>query len=368
MDELRVDHRDHDDVGDRVRAVIAQPAPPLPGSGRTRERWRRLREEASVDVVVGRLAEAHWDADAILADLAADRPAAGEWWGVWAAEPPLPLVMADGDTGSVRLSGAKPWCSGAGWCSHALLTVRSADDPERRLLASVALDQPGVRVEDGPWHNAGMARSHTWTVHLDDAAAQIVGTGDDYLERPGFWHGGAGVAACWLGGAEAVARALAARPRDAHARAHLGAVDAALAGARWALDAAAEELDGASEEPFTLAEQAQRVDAARLRALRLRAIVESAAALTLERVGRALGAGPLCLDADHAQAVADLTVYLRQSHAERDLAGLGELASTRSPSELVAPRSPSELASPRSPSELASPRSPSERSESRSRP
>ena len=46
----------------------------------------------------------------------------------------------------------------------------------------------------------------------------------------------------------------------------------------------------------------------------------------LTHVGRALGAGPLCLDAVHAQRAADLPVYLRQSHAERDLAGLGALA------------------------------------------
>ena len=31
-------------------------------------------------------------------------------------------------------------------------------------------------------------------------------------------------------------------------------------------------------------------------------------------------------DATHAQRVADLTVYVRQSHAERDLAALGLLA------------------------------------------
>ncbi|MDQ2757232.1 MAG: acyl-CoA dehydrogenase, partial [Actinomycetota bacterium] len=42
-------------------------------------------------------------------------------------------------------------------------------------------------------------------------------------------------------------------------------------------------------------------------------------------VGRALGAAPLCLDAAHAQAVADVQVYVRQSHAERDLAALGAL-------------------------------------------
>ena len=40
-------------------------------------------------------------------------------------------------------------------------------------------------------------------------------------------------------------------------------------------------------------------------------------------VGRALGAGPLAHDREHATRVADLTVYLRQHHGERDLAALG---------------------------------------------
>jgi hypothetical protein len=51
--------------------------------------------------------------------------------------------------------------------------------------------------------------------------------------------------------------------------------------------------------------------------------VEHAVTTTLDRVGRALGPGPLAHDAEHAQRVADLTVYVRQSHAERDLAALG---------------------------------------------
>lgn len=45
----------------------------------------------------------------------------------------------------------------------------------------------------------------------------------------------------------------------------------------------------------------------------------------LDHVGRALGAGPLAHDADVAQRIADVTVYTRQCHAERDEAWLGEL-------------------------------------------
>jgi hypothetical protein len=45
----------------------------------------------------------------------------------------------------------------------------------------------------------------------------------------------------------------------------------------------------------------------------------------LDRTGRALGAGPLSRDEAHGRRVADLTVYLRQHHAERDLAALGRM-------------------------------------------
>jgi hypothetical protein len=65
---------------------------------------------------------------------------------------------------------------------------------------------------------------------------------------------------------------------------------------------------------------------AELRARRVRAIVEKAADEALIRTDRALGPGPLCLDERHARAVVDLSVYVRQSHAERDLAVLGSLA------------------------------------------
>jgi hypothetical protein len=65
---------------------------------------------------------------------------------------------------------------------------------------------------------------------------------------------------------------------------------------------------------------------AQLLARRVRAVVEHAADEAITRTGRALGPGPLCEDSGHAQRVADLSVYIRQSHAERDLAELGRCA------------------------------------------
>jgi hypothetical protein len=132
------------------------------------------------------------------------------------------------------------------------------------------------------------------------------------------------VAACWYGGARAVALALltAAAKRDLgpHALAHLGAVDLGLHTARAALVTAAGEIDADPDD--------RRGDGAR-RATRVRTLTEAVASDVLTRTGRALGAGPLGHDEAHSRAVADLTVYLRQHHAERDLERLGEMTVER---------------------------------------
>jgi hypothetical protein len=147
-----------------------------------------------------------------------------------------------------------------------------------------------------------------------------VGLSGGYTGRPGFAHGGAGVAACWFGGARAIGQALltAAAQRDLgpHATAHLGRVDLALTAAGTALHNAATEID---DDP------GDREGTARIRALRVKAIAEAAATEVMTCVGRALGAAPLCHDEAHSRRVADLTVYIRQHHAEKSLAELGSL-------------------------------------------
>ena len=49
---------------------------------------------------------------------------------------------------------------------------------------------------------------------------------------------------------------------------------------------------------------------------------EAAAQAVLEETGRALGATPFCRDAGFARAAADLPVFIRQSHGDRDDAAL----------------------------------------------
>ncbi|MEU3169549.1 hypothetical protein [Streptosporangium sp. NPDC006930] len=116
--------------------------------------------------------------------------------------------------------------------------------------------------------------------------------------------------------AETLLAAAAEREVGPHALAHLGAVDVALRTAKAALEEAADEIDA---DPRDLK------NAGRTRSLRLKTLVEAVATDVMGRVGRALGAGPLGHDAAHGRRVADLTVYLRQHHAERDLAALGAI-------------------------------------------
>jgi alkylation response protein AidB-like acyl-CoA dehydrogenase len=292
---------------------------PLPGSGSTSERWAAFADLAREDLSLARLGEGHADAVAILAELGGPQPEPGTRWGVWAANPPGPNVTASRRGGTWVLHGAKQYCSGARICTHALVTA-AAQDGER--LFAVATQE--LKPRKGTWPATGMAGSDTLDVGFPGVTAQPVGPPDGYTNRPGFSHGGVGVAACWYGGAQGVAQALlgvaAKRDIGPHALAHLGAVDIALLTARAALGQAADEIDA---DPGDLRGEGP------LRALRVRALTEAVATDVLARTGRALGAGPLGHDEAHSRAVADLTVYLRQHHAERDLARLGELVAER---------------------------------------
>ncbi|MGF6722341.1 alkylation response protein AidB-like acyl-CoA dehydrogenase [Paraburkholderia sp. GAS41] len=286
---------------------------PLPGSGRTLDRWRALAAVAARDLGLVKLFEGHTDALAILAELDGAAPPPASLWGVWAAEAPDARVVATpfGD-GQLQLSGTKAWCSGAQTVSHALVTAWLGDEP---VLASVALHQPSVSITTHHWHAVGMRATASGDVRFEQTRALQIGAPHGYVRRPGFWQGGAGIAACWYGAAAGVANMMAeaikARP-DAHRLAHMGAVEVALAGAAALLRATAAQIDA---HPGADAQSP---------AMRARLAVEAAATAVMGHAGRALGAAPLCRNERFARAMADLPVFLRQSHAERDLAALAE--------------------------------------------
>jgi alkylation response protein AidB-like acyl-CoA dehydrogenase len=310
-------------VGEDVAAALdlareAGQRLPMPGGGTTYRRWQLLAGLARANLTAARVVEPHVDALAILDEAeiltVADRDLT---WGVFAAEAPDTRLDASrtGD-GQVRLDGTKPWCSLAGLLDAALVTAHVGAE---RQLFRVNLRAPGVNVRaaDG-WVARGLRTVTSGAVDFDRVPAEAVGAPGWYLDRPGFAWGGAGVAACWYGGARALADALvqrAAKNDDPLLDLHVGTVDAALHAARVTLRDAAATIDaGSAAGP-----------AGRLVAERVRAVVTWSAELTLAHVGRALGPAPLAFDLVHAARVADLELYLRQHHGERDLALLGAL-------------------------------------------
>jgi alkylation response protein AidB-like acyl-CoA dehydrogenase len=289
---------------------------PMPGEGDTWQRWMALAAVGQFDLSLTKLYEGHTDALAILAELG-QATSGTDTWCVWAAEPPNCRAVLHRVDGKNTLSGRKCWCSGAATADYALLTCWTPEGTGP-LLARVKLDQQGVRVEHDQWKAVGMADSASLNVVLDHAVAEVVGDEGEYLSRPGFWHGGAGVAACWYGGALGIAKALRqsmlAQPAaiTPFKLASLGKASLALAETAAILRDAAVWIDANPAADASAIALAARLSA------------EKSARSVLTEVGTAMGATPFCLDGKFARAAADLPVFIRQCHGDRDYASLGE--------------------------------------------
>ncbi len=274
-----------------------------PGAGQTAERLAWLMGVSRRnDISVGRLAEAHVDAVSILHE-AGRAPVPGSTYGVWASSSPDEPRIVDG-----RLRGVKRFCSGVGLVDRALVTVTTGDDD-----VLVDVDVATITHEPGAWTSTALVDTATGDAVFDGQRvdpADVVGTTRWYLERPGFWHGACGPAACWAGGAvglvDAATRLL---DDDPHRSAHIGA----LVAAQWALtallDQAGDEID---RDPHDAGD-------AELRARSLRHVVERTCSDVADRFSRAFGPRPFVSDAAVAQRFADLHLYMRQHHAEREL-------------------------------------------------
>jgi len=172
------------------------------------------------DLSLVRLVEGHLDAAAILAELDGRDAVEAELLGVWAARPEE-LTAARHKNGWV-LRGSKPFCSGSTLLDAALVTATSEEGP--RLFV---VDATVARRCVGTWQPLGMADTRSETLEFDGifvGSEAAVGPPDGYVSRPGFGHGGCGVAACWWGGAVALLEDL---------RRHLEKRPDVLADAAW---------------------------------------------------------------------------------------------------------------------------------------
>ena len=299
----------------RVQQLLAGGARalPRPGQGQTARRHRALCDVGQSDLSVARIIEAHTDALAILEE-AGRRGSPASLYGVWASDGPASQVMATRLERGWRLEGTKQYCSGTSLVTDALVTAHHGGAV---LMFLVPMNTPGIRVEPSNWASAAMADTATAPVSFDGvvlAEDACLRDANWYLQRPGFWHGAIGPAACWAGGAMSLIHAARELDRrDPHTRAHLGAMEAAAWSLTALLDQAGIEID---QDPGDERHQARR------RALMVRHLVERTATEVLDRFGRATGPKLLAFDPQVARQHAALSIYIRQCHAERDLADI----------------------------------------------
>ncbi len=303
-----------EDLQDAFANVCATPLP-LPGSGGTAERHSSLFEVAKQDVSLAKLAEAHWDALAIFAE-AGRTPRPGALYGVWASEIPGRPLHVKGKT----LSGEKAFCTGYGLVQRALVTVGGDDG---RLLDVDVRPGPAIHASAAQWHTEAFRMTNTGAVRFDELPLEddaAIGAPGSYLSRPGFWHGACGPAACWAGGAAGLlAYADESKRNDPHTLVHLAGMHANVWAMRSLLRTAGEEIDAEPND----------VPAAQRRALTLRHLIEQLATDTLRRFARAYGPAPLAMQEHTARRFHEVEIFLRQSHAERDLETLATLIRAR---------------------------------------
>ncbi len=290
---------------------------PLPGRGSTAQRHLQLMKFGKRDLSLARLAEAHYDAVAILAEadcIATD----GAIYGVWASEIPGKGIELHRTREGLFVTGSKMFCSGAPLIDKVLVT---ATIPDHRLIAiDLRAHAQTIDIDDSAWMVRAFQETRTATVTFKNtpvSESDIIGPAGWYLKRPGFWHGACGPAACWAGGAEGlVDYALKQTRRDSHTLAHLGAMEASVWSMKSFLESAGRQIDECPHDSVG----AQR------RALIVRHIIEQACTDVLRRFARAYGPYPLSMSESISQRYEELDLYLRQSHAERDLEALAAVA------------------------------------------
>jgi len=289
---------------------------PHPGSGSTAKRLRGLWSLSRLHPVgVARLAEAHTDAMSILFE-SGRRPVPGALYGVWASQSSTKAVVFD--RSAARLDGTMDFASGCGIVDRALVTARTRSGTVL-IDVDVSLAQTTIEVDSSAWSTPALADTATGPITFDAHAARpvdVLGAPGWYLQRPGFWHGACGPAACWAGGASGLIESAADFvDDDPHKQAHHGALTAHDWTLTALLDDAGRQID---------ADPGDAPGCERL-ARSLRFAVAGICHDVIGRFGRAFGPRPHVGNARVAQRVIDLDLYVKQHHAERELPRLSQI-------------------------------------------
>lgn len=283
---------------------------PYPASGHTYQRWQLFAQIAGYDLSLAKLFESHHDALSILNELGYQDEIDDQTWAVWAADGgPAPVQVQNN-----YCNGIKNWCSGAEFIQKALMSYK--DKEGQAQLCIVDLAHPSVHVDLSHWQAVGMQGTQTAQVHFDNTPVIPIGLPNCYLERPGFWHGAAGVAACWYGAAVRLVsflhKSCTLNP-NAFKKMYLGELAQQLSVTKQYFQYIAKLID---DEPALSYEREIRI---------LRAQTEQCCQNVIQIVGKALGARPYCEEPTFSQLIADLPVFIRQSHAAFDYESIAEL-------------------------------------------
>lgn len=274
------------------------------------------------DIPLARLVEGHIDALRILAEAEVE-PAAGSLYGVWASRSYATGLRATSAQHGWRLTGTLRFASGAGVLDRALVPVWSGEDTH------VLLDMPVNTwpVDTTQWRTSAMAVSRSHTIELDglDASAECRVAADNwYLDRPGFFPGGVGVAAVWAGGGarilDLVHAAVASAPPAPTRALRLGHMRTELAAAVTLVHAGADRLAALlADDPEAPGDTSQLREVS----TEVRAGVAAAVLRLCEHARRIVGPAGLAYDEDLTRGLHDLELYVRQQNADADASYLG---------------------------------------------
>jgi alkylation response protein AidB-like acyl-CoA dehydrogenase len=295
---------------DRLRCVGAL-SPPLPllGFAKADELASLLSLVGQGNLSVGRILEAHVNALHLIARYgSAARREGGRLYALWVTDPATAGLSIRRSGNRIFLNGGKQFCSGAGYATGALVTVRDEEGDTRMLVLQLGM---GETVTPLPSPLQGMRAAVTAAVDFTGCevpAESLLGDPGDYLREPDFSAGAWRGSAVALGGLIAlVDHAMAqlsesGRLDSPHGQARLGQAIIARETSRLWVESAA----GVAEDDTT--DAACRVATVGL----ARIAVETACLDTMRLLQRSLGLSAFRQGNPVELICRDLATYLRQ--------------------------------------------------------
>ena len=327
-------HREIDALRQAGFFTISLPGQPLAGGQQhTAELLQHLKLVGRGNLSTGRIYEGHINALELIRlygtpaqqDRYYAEARAGHLFGVWNTEMRDGIHLYEQADGSVRVEGAKSFCSGSVHVTRPIITgVRHAADGTERgwQMLIPELDKTDLPVDESFWTPLGMQNSVSYKIDFSGlviSPEQLLGQPDDYETQPHFSGGAIRFAAVHLGGAEALLDATVAflrqvrRTENCYQRTRVGQMAILVEGGNQWLARAGRVNDTAtdSEQIITMANMT-------------RTAIAEACVQCLQLAERCVGSRGLMHPGRLARLHTDLSMYLRQPAPDATLEQVGE--------------------------------------------